>query len=302
MKRYLMMSILIAVIMNILIGCQETAFKNSENETGNIPTAEQSGEMEQSEYDEMTTKSDETKMEISTEAITTEAEMTTSTETSTTEITTATTTTTITATTSTVATTTTTEATTTTTKQTQSETVTSSVSETTTAPMEPETKPTLVMDGNIYEQSLGVGDAMYDITMTSSSMEEFTLSDILEEKELIVLNFWFSGCGPCRSEFPYMEEAYQMYKDKIEIIAVNPVDTSYVIEQFRLENALSFKMAYCSWDFVDVFGVEYYPTSIYIDRYGTICKMEVGALTSTSAFEDVFSLFTGEDYQQIIYQ
>lgn len=37
----------------------------------------------------------------------------------------------------------------------------------------------------------------------------------------IVLNFWSSGCGPCRTEMPHFQEAYEKYGDEVEFLIVN---------------------------------------------------------------------------------
>lgn len=48
------------------------------------------------------------------------------------------------------------------------------------------------------------------------------------------------------------------------------------------------------------FNLAGYPTSIFIDRYGTICLIEVGGLTSEKPFVAAFSHFTAADYTQRI--
>ena len=44
---------------------------------------------------------------------------------------------------------------------------------------------------------------------------------MLEEKDMVLINFWYTTCTYCVAEFPFMEEAYQMYKDQVGIIAVD---------------------------------------------------------------------------------
>lgn len=41
--------------------------------------------------------------------------------------------------------------------------------------------------------SLKVGDVMYDITVTAPDGSTYTISEILKEKNMVVLNFWFAN-------------------------------------------------------------------------------------------------------------
>ncbi len=40
----------------------------------------------------------------------------------------------------------------------------------------------------------------------------------------VVVNFWASWCGPCKSEMPDFEEIYQEYKDEVHFLMVNLTD------------------------------------------------------------------------------
>ncbi len=145
------------------------------------------------------------------------------------------------------------------------------------------------------------GDTMDDFTVTMSDGKEMTLSEILKTKELVILNFWATWCGPCRSEFPYMEEAYLKHQDKVEIIAlsVESTDTNDVIEAFKAENGLTaLPMGQDTTGLSDKFYFTGIPTSVAIDRFGVICWQESGSITSTDKFERLFSGFLGEDYTE----
>ena len=158
----------------------------------------------------------------------------------------------------------------------------------------------LIADENLSGATLGLGDVMYDFSITTPAGNTLTLSEIFKEKEMVMLNFWFSTCGPCANEFPYMEQAYQQYKDKMEIIAMSPsyYDTDASVAAYQQSMGLSFPMAVCNDNWPSAFGVTGYPTSIVIDRYGVICLIEAGSVTSLSPFTSVFEYFTAEDYQQ----
>lgn len=156
----------------------------------------------------------------------------------------------------------------------------------------------LIKDESLTTATLGLGDVMYDFSVTTSDGEEVTLSEILAEKKMVMLNFWYSTCGPCVSEFPYVEEAYQLYKDDIEIIALNHIDSESTIKAFKSEHGLSFHVASCPSAYAATFSLAGYPTTIMIDRYGVISLIEVGAVTSTRPFTSSFAHFTAADYKQ----
>ncbi len=158
----------------------------------------------------------------------------------------------------------------------------------------------LIEGESLAGATLGLGDVMYDFSVTTPAGDTLTLSEILKEKEMVLLNFWFSTCGPCANEFPYMEEAYQQYKDDIEIIAMSPsyYDSDASVSAYQQSMGLSFPMAVCNDNWPTTFGVTGYPTSIAIDRYGVICMIEIGSLTSLTPFVSMFSHFTADNYEQ----
>ena len=149
--------------------------------------------------------------------------------------------------------------------------------------------------------TLGVGDVMYDFSVVTPGGETVTLSEMLKEKEMVLLNFWYTTCTYCVAEFPYMEEAYQQYIDNVGIIAVNPFEEDAAIAAFQAEMGLTFPMAKCQPSWTAAFGISGYPTSVIIDRYGVICLVEAGGITSLRPFISLFDHFTGDDYEQKLF-
>lgn len=144
-----------------------------------------------------------------------------------------------------------------------------------------------------------LGDVMFDFTVTACDGAEYTLSELLKEKDAVVLNFWYLNCGPCRQEFPFLQEAYESYSDKIEILAMNPVDgTDETVAAFKKELELTFPMAACDPDWAGAMQLKAYPTTVIIDRFGVISLIHAGSITSTKVFTDAFAHFTAEEYEQ----
>ena len=147
----------------------------------------------------------------------------------------------------------------------------------------------------------GLGGTMPDMTFQTADGRELTLYGLLEEKQLVVLNFWFEDCPWCLKEFPVMELAYQEYRQDVEIVALNPSDSMEAIRDFQQKRSLSFPMAPCRASTAREAGVSAYPTSIFIDRDGVVCLIHVGAITQADDFRAVFDAFTGEDYSRRVY-
>ena len=82
----------------------------------------------------------------------------------------------------------------------------------------------ITLDGNAEDVTYKLGDVVLDFEVTATNGTTYQLSELLKEKKAVVFNFWFLNCGPCKMEFPFLQEAYDEYKDKIEVLAINPVD------------------------------------------------------------------------------
>ncbi len=145
-----------------------------------------------------------------------------------------------------------------------------------------------------------VGDTLPDFSFTTYDGTEYTLSEVLKEKDMVLINIWATWCGPCRQEFPIMEEAYEEYKDRIEIFALSceEEDTDEVIADFVAEYGMTFPTGRDTPNLDDAFGVTGIPTSIFIDRFGTVCLIEVGSQTNVDNFRRAFDVFVGDDYTE----
>lgn len=76
-----------------------------------------------------------------------------------------------------------------------------------------------------------LGDKMEDFTATLVDGTEVSLYGLLAEKKAVLINFWATWCTPCRSEFPFMQEAYDEVSGDIAILALStePSDTNDAI-------------------------------------------------------------------------
>lgn len=155
-----------------------------------------------------------------------------------------------------------------------------------------------------------VGDVMYDFTFKTVDNKTVSLSSLLEEKDVVVLNFFYTTCVWCQREFPGLETAYQLYKDKVEVLAIDPYsymrDSEDSIRAFKAEKRLSFLFASdTTLNLHNNFGLSGFPASVFIDKEGVIERIDTSALVETDAdgnyhserlYSEIFEAMTSESY------
>lgn len=157
----------------------------------------------------------------------------------------------------------------------------------------------IIDDGKIPSR-YSLGDIMHDFTVTTSDGKTFKLSEALKTKKGVLINFWYSTCSPCISEFPYLDAVASEYADDIAVICLNTYDpdNAEAVRMFKASEGLSLDMAKADNKLFSAFGSSGYPTNVMIDRYGTICLVETGGLPSDKPFRAMFEHFSKDDYKQ----
>ena len=146
-----------------------------------------------------------------------------------------------------------------------------------------------------------LGKPLPDFTVETVDGGTFTLSEALKEKEMVLINLWATWCGPCEMEFPYLQEAYAQYQDRVAVIAlsIEPNDTPDTLAAYAREHGMTFPVANGADTGLDEYlNVMYIPTSVVVDRFGNVCMAEDGSQTSAEAFTALFDLFLDADYTE----
>lgn len=172
--------------------------------------------------------------------------------------------------------------------------------ETTEPPTTAATEPTTTV-AKITEQ-LSLGSQMPDVTITDVQGNSYNLYELLAEKQMVMLNFWFIECPYCVEEFPCINSAYNQYKDSVEVLALNPYNSAITIKIFQAKHKLDFPMCNDPYGLSDAFSVRGYPTTVIIDRYGVVCLVSPGGIPDESVFLKIFEVFTADDYETVLYK
>ena len=151
-----------------------------------------------------------------------------------------------------------------------------------------------------FEKSkLGAGSIMQELEVTTPDGETIKVSQLLKEKKVVMLNFFFLSCQPCKNEFPFMQEAYAAAGEDVAIIALTPVDNDdEAIKKYAKELGLTFYVAKCDSRWEQVFSISQYPTSVVIDRYGMISLVHNQSVPNKETFEAIFNFYKADTYKQ----
>lgn len=141
------------------------------------------------------------------------------------------------------------------------------------------------------------GDVLPDFSVELCDGSVFSLKEALATHDAVMINIWASWCGPCRAEFPYMEQAYARSSDRIALVCLSAFDSNDEIAAFKEENGLSIlPMGFDSVGLTDALVREGYPTSVIVDRFGVYAYYECGSMTDADKFTEIWDHYTGSGY------
>lgn len=160
-------------------------------------------------------------------------------------------------------------------------------------------KDELEAEMNKYHTETATGQEATDFEVTTTAGETVTMSQLLQDKEVLVVVLFATWCGPCEKEFPEMDEVYQKYKDRMSMIAldVDSLDSEEDLAEYDKNHDLSFPLAMGN-DTLGVFKSSTYPTTMVIDRNGKIGCSRVGSIPTAEKFEKVITTFMGDNYEE----
>ena len=118
-----------------------------------------------------------------------------------------------------------------------------------------------------------------DFTLPGLNGKEFTLSQT--RGKMTIINFWASWCGPCKMEAPHLQDFYEEYSGRVEILAVNMTskdkreDAAAFVEQYGFTFPVLLDE---SGEVSTMYGAFAIPTTIFLNDKGEIIHEYVGPM------------------------
>lgn len=125
---------------------------------------------------------------------------------------------------------------------------------------------------------------VYDVSGNAISTETFL-------DKPVVLNFWATWCGPCQSEMPMLNSAYEKYKDSVNFVMLNLAEPGgedpASVSGYLNENGYTFPVYYDSGaEGAYAYGISSIPATVFIDKDGNIASAYRGAMS-----EEIFERY-----------
>ncbi len=134
------------------------------------------------------------------------------------------------------------------------------------------------------EQTEAASTPAPDFTVYDVDGNPHKLSDFRGKP--VILNFWASWCGPCKSEMPDIEKAYQRYGEEIHFLIVDLTDgyqetvesgSAYIAQQ-----GYTFPVYYdTEMEGAMAYGVSGIPVTYFIDAEGNFAAYYQSAMSES---------------------
>ena len=113
----------------------------------------------------------------------------------------------------------------------------------------------------------------------------------------ILLNFWASWCSPCRTEMPYLQQAYDKWQGQgLVLLTIDLRDPVSAVSQFVQEGNYSMPVLLDSSGEVGAkYAVTVIPTTFFIGRSGIIEDRRIGSFRSLEAIESCLIKIMGQN-------
>ncbi|MDR6972485.1 TlpA disulfide reductase family protein [Leifsonia shinshuensis] len=149
-------------------------------------------------------------------------------------------------------------------------------------------------DGTVSEYAAGNrGEA---VTFTGTLQDGSTVSSRQYAGKVLVVNFWYAGCPPCRVEAPALQELSQKYADQgVDFLGVNLYDSAQTAASFEKDKGVTYPSVLdrdtgsVLLAFSKTVPPKATPTTLVVDKQGRVAARILGAIPDKSILDSLIS-------------
>ena len=114
--------------------------------------------------------------------------------------------------------------------------------------------------------------------------------------KVLVVNFWYAGCPPCRVEAPELQKLSQKYKgDGVDFLGVNLYDTASTAASFEKDKGITYPSVLdrdtgsVLLAFSRTVPPKATPTTLVVDKEGRVAARILGAIPDASILDTLIA-------------
>jgi peroxiredoxin len=96
---------------------------------------------------------------------------------------------------------------------------------------------------------------------------------------VVVFNFWFTACPPCKKEIPELNKLVEEYENMGVVFIGVSLNSADEVEDFICKYPFKYKLIPDGDGFIDEQQITSFPTQFIINRDGVLVKKIVGTVT-----------------------
>lgn len=141
---------------------------------------------------------------------------------------------------------------------------------------------TMTSAGAVQDPTIGTNAAVTGTPLPVVDIEDnngntISTGDLIGQP--LIVNLWFSTCGPCKKELPEFAAVHADLGDEIRFVGINPsADSPETNQEFAHERGVTYELLRDpNGAFTDEVGVTEFPVTLFVRVDGTIAR-QTGAL------------------------
>lgn len=147
------------------------------------------------------------------------------------------------------------------------------------APTEAPTEAVIPTEPTLPPETTEPDYSAPDFTMLDKDGNEVSLASFFGKP--IILNFWASWCGPCKSEMPEIQKFYEQYGEEIHFLLVSVDDSADTAKAFIAEEGYTFPVYFDTTSMgAYTYGASSIPLTYFIDANGDLMAYYRGAMSA----------------------
>jgi len=142
-------------------------------------------------------------------------------------------------------------------------------------------------DGRIVEIPIDERSEPVEFAATIESGASVSSEDYLGG--VLVVNFWYAACGPCRAEAGDLEETYEAFEsDDVAFLGINTIDSAEAAAAFAKTYGVTYPSVIASETpaiklaFAEKTPIQATPTTLVLDAEGRVAARIIGQLPDAS--------------------